>query len=117
MTTEKITLNVGDRLYRLGRNNIEGIYVIDRVTAKTAWANTIEFRREVTDPRYIMQKGADKWSFHHFELESPELMRRARLQSMRKKCADAFEKLAKACESADEETLNKYLQFIVSLEK
>lgn len=116
MTTEKITLNVDDKLYYFRYSFISEIITIDRVTDKTAWADKIKFKRLQDSSNYIRSIGSGSYS-GHYRLENPELLAEYGLKQKRRKAIQGFEKLAKACESTDEETINKYLQFIQSCEK
>jgi hypothetical protein len=116
MTTEEIKLNVGDRLYYFQYGIIGHTITIDRVTDKTAWSDRTKFKREQGCNHYIRSIGSGSYS-GHYRLETPEILAEYGLKLKRRKAIEGFEKLAKACQSADEETLNKYLQFIESLEK
>ena len=116
MTTEEITLNVGDKLYYLQLGLLRHKITIDRITDKTAFSGNIKFKREQEYNYYIRAIGSDTYS-GHYSLETPELLAEYTIKQKRQKASEAFNKLAKSCHSADEETINKYLEAIKLCEK
>lgn len=71
---EKVLLNVGDVIYCKSHYGIQSRHTIDKVTPKRAFANHIQFEREVhSDNGRLLQYSRDTWSIDWYYLANEAL--------------------------------------------